>query len=70
MAVDVPKQLERAKRYLEKNKLADAVEAYQAVLEAIPNHLESLQALGDLYSRLGQYDHAAVYFGLLCIPAS
>ncbi|HYB60774.1 MAG TPA: diguanylate cyclase [Methylomirabilota bacterium] len=65
MAVDVPKQLERAKRYLEKNKLADAVEAYQAVLEAIPNHLESLQALGDLYSRLGQYDHAAVYFGFL-----
>jgi tetratricopeptide (TPR) repeat protein/GGDEF domain-containing protein len=65
MAVDVPKQLERAKRYLEKNKLADAVEAYQSVLEAVPNHLESLQALGDLYSRLGQYDRAAVYFGFL-----
>ena len=65
MAVDVPKQLERAKRYLEKNKLADAVEAYQSVLEAVPNHLESLQALGDLHSRLGQYDRAAVYFGFL-----
>ncbi len=65
MAVDVPKQLERAKRYLEKNKLADAVEAYLAVLEAVPNHPESLQALGDLYSRLGQYERAAVYFGFL-----
>jgi len=65
MAVDVPKQLERAKRYLEKNKLADAVEAYLSVLEVSPNHLESLQALGDLYSRLGQYDRAAVYFGFL-----
>jgi diguanylate cyclase (GGDEF)-like protein len=65
MAVDVPKQLERAKRYLEKNKLADAVEAYEAVLEAVPGHLESLQALGDLHARLGQYDRAAVYFGLI-----
>jgi diguanylate cyclase (GGDEF)-like protein len=65
MAVDIQKQLERAKRYLEKNKLGDAVEAYQSVLDAVPNHLEALQALGDLHSRLGQFDRAATYFGLL-----
>ena len=52
MAVDIQKQLDRAKRYLEKNKLGDAVEAYQAVLDAVPNHLEALQALGDLHARL------------------
>ena len=65
MAVDIQKQLDRAKRYLEKNKLGDAVEAYQAVLDAVPNHLEALQALGDLHARLGQFDRAATYFGLL-----
>ncbi|MGB6545634.1 MAG: tetratricopeptide repeat protein [Candidatus Acidiferrales bacterium] len=65
MAVDIQKQLERAKRYLEKNKLGDAVEAYQSVLDAVPNHLEALQALGDLHARLGQFDRAATYFGLL-----
>ncbi len=65
MAVDIQKQLERAKRYLEKNKLGDAVEAYQVVLDAVPNHLEALQALGDLHARLGQFDRAATYFGLL-----
>jgi diguanylate cyclase (GGDEF)-like protein len=65
MAVDIQKQLDRAKRYLEKNKLGDAVEAYQSVLDAVPNHLEALQALGDLHARLGQFDRAAIYFGLL-----
>ena len=65
MAVDIQKQLDRAKRYLEKNKLGDAVEAYQSVLDAVPNHLEALQALGDLHVRLGQFDRAATYFGLL-----
>jgi diguanylate cyclase (GGDEF)-like protein len=65
MAVDIQKQLDRAKRYLEKNKLGDAVEAYQSVLDAAPNHLEALLALGDLHARLGQFDRAATYFGLI-----
>jgi len=65
MAVDIQKQLDRAKRYLEKNKLGDAVEAYQSVLDAVPNHLEALLALGDLHARLGQFDRAATYFGLI-----
>jgi len=65
MAVDVAKHLDRAKRYLEKNKLQDAVEAYQAVLEASPNHQEAMQALGDLHTRLNAPERAAVYYGLL-----
>ncbi len=65
MAVDIAKHLERAKRYLEKNKLQDAIEAYQAVLEASPAQQEAIQALGDLHARLNEPERAALYYGLL-----
>jgi diguanylate cyclase (GGDEF)-like protein len=65
MSVDIIKQLERAKRYIEKNQFADAIEAYQSVLSAAPNHLESVQALGDLYTRQNQFDRAGIYYGML-----
>ena len=65
MSVDIVKLLDRAKRYIEKNHLEDAIEAYQSVLAAIPNHLESIQALGDLYARQNQFDRAAIYYGML-----
>jgi len=65
MAADVSKQLERAKRFLEKNRVEDAIEAYLAVLDGSPQHLEASQALGDLYTRLEQPDRAAVYYGHL-----
>jgi len=65
MAADVSKQLERAKKYLEKNRFEDAIEAYLAVLDAAPQHLEASQALGDLYARIEQPDRAAVYYGHL-----
>lgn len=65
MAVDVSKHLDRAKRYLEKNKVQEAVEAYLAVLEDAPTHQEATQALGDLYARLDKPDRAAVYYGVL-----
>ncbi len=65
MAADVSKQLERAKKFLEKNRVEDAIEAYQAVLELSPQHAEASQALGDLYTRLEQPDRAAVYYGYL-----
>jgi diguanylate cyclase (GGDEF)-like protein len=65
MSVDIIKQLDRAKRYIEKNQLEDAIEAYQSVLSAAPNHLESIQALGDLYTRQNQSDRAAFYHGML-----
>src|SRR6202049_4901129 len=65
MAADVSKHLDRAKRFLEKNRVEDAIEAYLAVLDAAPQHQEATQALGDLYARMEQPDRAAVYYGLL-----
>jgi diguanylate cyclase (GGDEF)-like protein len=65
MAADISKHLERAKRFLEKNRVEDAIEAYLAVIEASPNHQEATQALGDLYARMEQPDRAAIYYGML-----
>jgi diguanylate cyclase (GGDEF)-like protein len=64
MAVDVNKHLERAKKFLEKNRIEDAIEAYLSVLEEAPAHPEATQALGDLYARREQPDRAAVYYGM------
>jgi diguanylate cyclase (GGDEF)-like protein len=65
MAVDVSKHLDRAKRFLEKNRVEDAIAAYKAVLDEAPQHPEATQALGDLYARADQPDRAGVYYGLL-----
>ena len=65
MAADVSKHLDRAKRFLEKNRVEDAIEAYLAVLDGAPQHQEATQALGDLYARMDQPERAAVYYGLL-----
>ncbi|HVH59108.1 MAG TPA: tetratricopeptide repeat protein, partial [Candidatus Sulfotelmatobacter sp.] len=65
MATDVNKHLDRAKRFLEKNRVEDAIQAYLAVLEEAPQHQEATQALGDLYARIDQADRAAVYYGML-----
>src|SRR6516225_136425 len=65
MAADVSKNLERAKKFLEKNRVEDAIEAYLSVLEGAPQHLEATQALGDLYTRLDQPEHAIIYYGYL-----
>ncbi len=65
MSVDIVKQLDRAKRYVEKNRLDDAIEAYQSVLTTFPNHLESIQSLGDLYTLQNHQERAAFYYGML-----
>jgi diguanylate cyclase (GGDEF)-like protein len=65
MAGDVSKHLDRAKRFLEKSRVEDAIEAYLAVLDEAPQHQEATQALGDLYARMDQPDRAAIYYGLL-----
>ena len=65
MATDVNKHLDRAKRFLERNRVEDAIQAYLAVLEEAPQHQEATQALGDLYARIDQADRAAVYYGML-----
>jgi diguanylate cyclase (GGDEF)-like protein len=63
MAPDINKHLERARRSLEKNKLREAVAAYQAALEEVPSHQESLQALADIHTRLNEPELAAQYYG-------
>jgi diguanylate cyclase (GGDEF)-like protein len=65
MAADVSKNLERAKKLLEKNRVEDAIEAYLSVLSESPQHQEASQALGDLYTRMELPDRAAVYYGYL-----
>jgi diguanylate cyclase (GGDEF)-like protein len=65
MAADVSKHLDRAKRFLEKNRVEDAITAYLAVLGEAPQHQEATQALGDLYARAEQPDRAVVYYGQL-----
>jgi diguanylate cyclase (GGDEF)-like protein len=65
MASDVNKNLERAKKFLEKNRFEDAIEAYLAVIQDSPQNVEAAQMLGDLYTRLDHPDRAAVYYGHL-----
>jgi diguanylate cyclase (GGDEF)-like protein len=65
MATDLEKLLDRAKRALEKNKLADAIAAFQSVLQASSGNIEALQSLGDLYTRQGDTGKAATYYGQL-----
>jgi diguanylate cyclase (GGDEF)-like protein len=65
MASEVEKQLERAKRAIEKGKPADAIAAYQAALQAAPTNTEAMQALGDLFIQQNEPIRAANYYGLL-----
>jgi diguanylate cyclase (GGDEF)-like protein len=65
MASDLNKNLERAKKFLEKNRFEDAIEAYLAVIQDSPQNVEAAQMLGDLYARLDHPDRAAVYYGHL-----
>jgi len=50
MAADVSKQLERAKKFLEKNRVEDAIEAYLGVLDGSPQHLELRRRLATLHA--------------------
>ena len=65
MAADVNKNMERAKKLLEKNRFEDAIEAYLAVIQDSPQNVEAAQMLGDLYTRLDHPERAAVYYGHL-----
>jgi diguanylate cyclase (GGDEF)-like protein len=64
MGSDTTKHLERARRSLEKNKLREALSEYQAVLAEMPSNQEAIQALPDLYMRLGDPSQAAFYYGM------
>lgn len=63
MTIDVVKQLERARRTLEKNKLREAIAEYQLVVDESPANQEAIQALADIYTRLNEPAQAAQYYG-------
>lgn len=65
MSVDIAKQLDKAKRFVEKGRIDEAIEAYQSALADAPNHQESMQSLGDLFTMQKRPDRAAVYYGML-----
>jgi tetratricopeptide (TPR) repeat protein len=65
MSVDIVKQLEKAQRFVEKSRIDEAIEAYQEILSAFPNHLDSMQSLGDLFTMQNRPDRAAAYYGML-----
>ncbi len=65
MAIDAVKTLERAKKFLEKNKLPEAAQEYQAILDAYPANQEVMQSLGDLYARMNEPQRASQYYGML-----
>ena len=65
MSQEAEKYLEKARRYLEKNKIQDAIEAYQSALTAQPGNMEATQALGDLYTHEGDTVRAATYYGMI-----
>jgi diguanylate cyclase (GGDEF)-like protein len=65
MSVDIAKQLEKAKRFVEKGRIDEAIEAYQSALADSPNHLETIQSLGDLFTMQKRPDRAALYYGML-----
>ena len=65
MPPDINKHLERAKKFLEKNRFEDAIEAYLTVLAEAPQNVEATQMLGDLYTKMDLADRAAVYYGHL-----
>jgi diguanylate cyclase (GGDEF)-like protein len=65
MNVDIAKQLEKAKRFVEKGRIDEAIEAYQSALSDSPNNLEAIQSLGDLFTMQKRPDRAALYYGML-----
>lgn len=64
MSPDVSKTLERARKFMERNKLQDAIAEYQAALDGSPGHSEALQMLADLCTRVGDLKRASHYYGM------
>jgi len=65
MGVDVLKNIERAKKYMASNKLREAAAEYEAILAEFPTNQESVQALGDLHTRMNEPEKASHYYGLI-----
>ena len=51
-----------AEKYLQQNKLQNAVSEYEKILEVEPRDLAILNTVGDIYARLGQNEKAIERF--------
>jgi tetratricopeptide (TPR) repeat protein len=54
-----------AERYLQQNKLQNAISEYEKILQVEPRDLAILNTVGDIYSRLGQNDKAIERFRVI-----
>jgi tetratricopeptide (TPR) repeat protein len=55
----------KAERYLQQNKLQNAISEYGKILQAEPRDLAILNTVGDIYSRLGQNKEAIERFRVI-----
>lgn len=62
---DLEKHLEKAEKYLSKNKLGDAIEEYEAAYKLAPHNIELLRIIADLYARSGKTPEATRHYGEL-----
>lgn len=56
------KVLNSAEKFVQQGKLQNAIAEYEKVIKEDPKDLTVLNAIGDLYHRVGQNDKAAEYF--------
>ncbi|HUS18800.1 MAG TPA: tetratricopeptide repeat protein [Terriglobales bacterium] len=56
------KVLASAEKYVQQGKLQNAIAEYEKVSKEEPKDLTVLNTIGDLYSRIGNTDHAVNYF--------
>jgi len=62
VAIDREDALKKAEKLLKQGKVAGAIEEYVRIVEDRPSDWNSANALGDLYLKIGQTDHAAEQF--------
>ncbi len=65
MPEELEKHLERAKKFLSRNRVEDAIEAYRAALQLDAGNVEILRTLADLYTRQNDAARATEHWGLL-----
>src|SRR5690242_11812218 len=56
------KVLSSAEKFVQQGKLQNAIAEYEKVIKEDPRDLTVLNAIGDLYARVGQNEKAAEYF--------
>lgn len=62
---DLQKHLEKAEKYVSKNKLEPAIQEYKAALELAPHNHELLRTIADLYARAGKGAEATRHYAEL-----